>query len=70
MVFMQMQPPTGPVLIQGNVTGLPTGKHGVHIHEAGDIRTGCENVGAHFNPYFVSIFRNHFIFRMLGEGRL
>ncbi|GJQ71552.1 hypothetical protein Trydic_g11260 [Trypoxylus dichotomus] len=53
MMFMQLQPPTGPVFIQGNITGLSAGKHGIHIHEGGDIRSGCENLGGHFNPYFL-----------------
>lgn len=54
IVFLQRHPPAGPTLIRGNITGLPAGKHGVHIHQAGDLRQGCEKLGEHFNPYLVS----------------
>ncbi|ERL94968.1 hypothetical protein D910_12240 [Dendroctonus ponderosae] len=33
---------------------LTPGKHGLHIHQAGDLREGCEKLGGHFNPYLVS----------------
>lgn len=48
------QHPAGPVHIKGNITGLSPGKHGLHIHHSGDLRNGCEKLGSHFNPYFVS----------------
>jgi Cu-Zn family superoxide dismutase len=53
VVFFQRHPPTGPILIQGNLTDLPPGKHGVHIHHSGDMRQGCEKLGPHFNPYLL-----------------
>jgi len=34
------------VFVQGSVTGLEPGKHGMHIHEG----TSCEKPGSHFNP--------------------
>ncbi|KAL3269816.1 hypothetical protein HHI36_008874 [Cryptolaemus montrouzieri] len=46
-----VQRPGGPVHITGNLTGLPAGKHGLHIHQSGDLRNGCEKLGGHFNPY-------------------
>ncbi|XP_076654601.1 copper chaperone for superoxide dismutase isoform X2 [Halictus rubicundus] len=37
-------------IIDGTVDGLKPGKHGIHIHECGDISEGCNSVGEHFNP--------------------
>nr|AIG92783.1 extracellular superoxide dismutase [Dastarcus helophoroides] len=51
IIFLQQHPPVSPTLIKGNITGLPPGKHGLHIHHAGDLRQGCEKLGGHFNPY-------------------
>ncbi|CAL7946829.1 unnamed protein product [Xylocopa violacea] len=38
-------------LVDGTIDGLTPGKHGMHIHECGDISQGCDSVGEHFNPY-------------------
>ncbi|CAN7982719.1 unnamed protein product [Ixodes pacificus] len=38
------------VEVNVNVTGLPPGSHGFHIHQYGDITKGCASVGGHFNP--------------------
>lgn len=59
-MFIQNHPPTGPTIITGNITGLPAGKHGLHIHQSGDLRNGCEKLGGHFNPFFVSNTLNFF----------
>ncbi|OAD07339.1 hypothetical protein MUCCIDRAFT_157631 [Mucor lusitanicus CBS 277.49] len=37
-------------LIDLTIQGLSPGKHGVHIHEAGDISEGWRSTGGHFNP--------------------
>lgn len=38
-------------IIDGTVDGLaPKQKHGLAIHEAGDLSEGCSNVGNHYNP--------------------
>ncbi|CAH2005696.1 unnamed protein product [Acanthoscelides obtectus] len=50
-MFIQHEPPVGPTIIRGNITGLPAGRHGLHIHRSGDLRNGCEKIGPHFNPY-------------------
>nr|CAI5864871.1 unnamed protein product [Callosobruchus analis] len=50
-MFIQHEPPVGPTIIRGNITGLPAGRHGLHIHRSGDLRQGCEKIGPHFNPY-------------------
>ena len=41
----------GGIRVKVNLKGLPAGKHGFHIHEAGDLREGCTSACAHFNPY-------------------
>ena len=33
-----------------NISGLPPGIHGFHIHEYGDLREGCKSLCQHFNP--------------------
>nr|ALR99799.1 putative extracellular copper/zinc superoxide dismutase [Phaedon cochleariae] len=53
IMFVQQHPPIGPVLIRGNITGLPAGRHGFHIHQSGDLRQGCDKLGGHFNPYLL-----------------
>ncbi|KAI9251835.1 superoxide dismutase [Cu-Zn] [Phascolomyces articulosus] len=37
--------------VYANVTNVPAGKHGFHIHEFGDLSDGCESLGGHFNPF-------------------
>ena len=29
----------------------PNSKHGIHIHEEGDLTKGCESLCGHYNPY-------------------
>ncbi|XP_002122009.2 copper chaperone for superoxide dismutase-like [Ciona intestinalis] len=38
-------------LIEGTVDGLSPGKHGLNIHEFGDLSDGCSSCGEHYNPY-------------------
>ncbi|CAH0556024.1 unnamed protein product [Brassicogethes aeneus] len=51
--FLQRHPPAGPVYVRANITGLSEGRHGVHIHQAGDLREGCVKLGPHFNPFLL-----------------
>lgn len=40
-----------PTKIACSLKGLtPNGKHGIHIHEFGDLTQGCASAGAHYNP--------------------
>jgi len=45
-----MQEANGPTLLRGQIVGLSPGKHGLHIHEFGDLSNGCESAGGHYNP--------------------
>ncbi|XP_037504820.1 superoxide dismutase [Cu-Zn] isoform X1 [Rhipicephalus sanguineus] len=44
------QDPFSFVRLHGNITRLPQGKHGFHVHEYGDLSDGCASTGAHYNP--------------------
>ena len=49
--FTQGNPNNGYVTVKGNIKGLPLGKHGLHIHEYGDLSgPGCLTAGGHYNP--------------------
>jgi copper chaperone for superoxide dismutase len=38
-------------IIEGTIEGLSPGKHGINIHEHGDISNSCQNTGQHYNPF-------------------
>ena len=44
--------PGTPLTIEGDLTGLPAGTHGIHFHAVGqcDAAGGFASAGAHFNP--------------------
>lgn len=46
-----------PITVKINITGVPPGKHSVHIHAFGDISEGCKSTGPHFRSNIVS--KNH-----------
>lgn len=43
-----------PITVKINITGVPPGKHSVHIHAFGDISEGCKSTGPHFRSNIVS----------------
>jgi len=43
----------GPVQLKGTILKLTPGKHGLNIHELGDVRNNCQAAGGHFNPWQV-----------------
>ena len=43
-----------PLRIQGHITGLPSGHHGLHVHSNPDTSDQCMAAGPHFNPHNVS----------------
>ncbi|XP_073944409.1 superoxide dismutase [Cu-Zn]-like [Choristoneura fumiferana] len=51
LVFTQIVP-NGPVTIEGNITGLAAGLHGVHVHQSGAIKDNCKEIGPHFIAYY------------------
>ena len=40
----------GNVEVQADLTGVPPGVHGFHIHEKGDCSNNAQAAGGHFNP--------------------
>ena len=40
----------GNIEVVVDLTGVPPGVHGFHIHEKGDCGNNAQNAGAHFNP--------------------
>ncbi|XP_055500473.1 superoxide dismutase [Cu-Zn]-like [Leucoraja erinacea] len=41
---------TEEVLIKGNIEGLKPGKHGLYVSSSGNVSTGTDSSGAHYNP--------------------
>lgn len=44
------------VMVTINATGLPVGKHAVHIHAYGDLKDGCKSTGPHVRNILVRMF--------------
>ena len=47
--FVQLDDDT--CVVEGTIDGLTPGMHGLHVHECGDLSSGCDSTGEHFNPY-------------------
>ena len=37
-------------LFECDLTDLPPGLHGFHVHQLGDLREGCKSACSHYNP--------------------
>ena len=48
--IIRMHQSKGGVRFTGWIKGMRDGKHGLHIHQYGDLTEGCESACAHFNP--------------------
>lgn len=53
MEFLQAYPGDNNAIVKLNATGLPAGKHGVHIHEFGDLSESCKSTGSHFKRHLI-----------------
>ncbi|XP_050317586.1 superoxide dismutase [Cu-Zn] [Bactrocera neohumeralis] len=53
IVTFQQLPYNGDIRVTINITGLPTGKHAIHIHTYGDLRDGCKSTGGQFPNNFI-----------------
>lgn len=49
--YIQFEEKNGKTHISGELEGLQTGEHGMHIHTKGDPRECCSKLGDHYNPY-------------------
>uniref|UniRef100_W8C397 superoxide dismutase n=1 Tax=Ceratitis capitata TaxID=7213 RepID=W8C397_CERCA len=52
-VTFQPFPYTNDIRVTINVTGLPPGKHAIHIHTYGDVSEGCKSTGGQFPNNFI-----------------
>ncbi len=51
MIQFEQSVKGGQTVMYGHINGLSVGKHGLHIHQYGDLSNGCESAGPHYNPY-------------------
>lgn len=65
VIFRQLSP-VSPVLVNINATGIPMGKHAVHIHAFGDVAKGCSSTGPHMRHILVSKF-NSFVYNIFQQ---
>lgn len=54
-------------LFDGTIHGLTPGKHGIAVHEFGDLSHGCDSCGEHYNPYNYKHGNRNDNFRHLGD---
>lgn len=50
IIQVMQESPEKPAKITGIINGLAPGKHGLHVHEYGDLSDCCSTIGDHYNP--------------------
>ncbi|XP_078618367.1 superoxide dismutase [Cu-Zn]-like [Branchiostoma floridae x Branchiostoma japonicum] len=50
-IHFSQECPTCRVDVRGEVRGLSKGLHGFHVHQSGDMTSGCTSMGSHYNPF-------------------
>ncbi|KAH6568122.1 hypothetical protein BASA62_005669 [Batrachochytrium salamandrivorans] len=53
VTFMQASA-NAPLVVTANVTGVPEGEHGWHVHTSGNTFPNCGAAGPHWNPFGVN----------------
>ncbi|KAH6594194.1 hypothetical protein BASA61_004071 [Batrachochytrium salamandrivorans] len=53
VTFMQASA-NAPLVVTANVTGIPEGEHGWHVHQSGNTFPNCGAAGPHWNPFGVN----------------
>ncbi|EDW15073.1 superoxide dismutase [Cu-Zn] [Drosophila mojavensis] len=53
MITFQQLPYNSDIKVTINITGLPPGKHALHIHTYGDVSEGCKTTGGQFPNNFL-----------------
>ncbi|XP_067619921.1 superoxide dismutase [Cu-Zn] [Eurosta solidaginis] len=53
VITFQQLPYNNDIKVTINVTGLPPGKHALHIHTYGDLSEGCKSTGGQFPNNFI-----------------
>ncbi|CAD7078393.1 unnamed protein product [Hermetia illucens] len=53
VVLFHQFSPSHFIQVTVNLTGMPPGKHAIHIHSFGDISRGCQSTGTHMPSNFV-----------------
>ncbi|XP_030374146.1 superoxide dismutase [Cu-Zn] [Scaptodrosophila lebanonensis] len=53
MITFQQLPYSSDIRVTINMTGLPPGKHALHIHTFGDVSEGCKSTGGQFPNNFL-----------------
>jgi superoxide dismutase, Cu-Zn family len=51
VVHFSQDAPGKPTVVRATVNGLKAGKHGIHVHQFGNLSQGCVTAGPHYNPF-------------------
>lgn len=70
VVLFHQFSPSHFIQVTVNLTGMPPGKHAIHIHSFGDISRGCQSTGTHMPSNFVRSFNESFFLRIFHWSHL